>query len=319
MPYAKKSMRSSRTTYRPNYRSKNTNKPVSAIQKKRWVPKQVKNTMSINTLAKQVKSLQVSKLGPYQKRIEAFELDHADMGTNNFNYSRPICFQLNDFTSDCKLHTLNPSTHSSQTMKGWSSIPSKFTGALAKYDQFWATNDCEVSKLRYLPIKCDYTMTVSTHMTEQDMPRWIRVDFIKPNKILPQSGSHALNLPEGIFSFSDLLNTYAQPHRVNAINPILWRKCAKSKWINLKASAGQSSTTDVIRHAKFSIRFPNKVINVETDTPYSYANDTILTNIPRKEQMWAIFSFDRQYVATDDLKIGMTRTMHWRDEHGAAN
>lgn len=319
MPYAKKSMRSSRTTYRPNYRSKSTNKPVSAIQKKRWVPKQVKNTMSINTLARQVKSLQVSKLGPYQKRIEGIEIDAADMGSNNFNHTRPICFQLNDFTDDCKLHTLNPTSHSSETMKGWTKVPNKFTGALAKYDQFWATNDCEVSKLRYLPIKCDYTLTISTNMADQDSPRWLRVDFVKPNKIIPQTGSHALNLPEGIFSFSELLNNSGQPHRVNDINPIYWRKIHKPQWINLKANSGQDSTTSVIRHKTFTIRFPNKVINVETDTPYSYANDTILTNIARKDQMWAVFSFDRQYDNTDALKIGMTRTMHWRDEHGAAN
>ncbi|AXQ66425.1 MAG: putative capsid protein [Cressdnaviricota sp.] len=310
--------------YRKNYKSNNAVK--NAINKYKPPPKKpakkyqvYNNKNAIMTLAKQVKSLQLSKLGPYQKRIEFFELDKEDMGNNNFNHTRPICFQLNDFTSDCKLHTLDPTSHVSQTMKGWSIVPSKFTGNLAKYNQFWATNDCEVSKLRYLPIKCEYTLTISTNMAEQDSPRWIRVDFVKPNKILPQTGSHALNLPEGIFSFSELLNGPAQPNKVNDINPLYWKRCHKPQWISLKANAGQTSATSVIRHKKFNIYFPNKVINVETDTPYSYANDSILTNISRKDQMWAVFSFDRQYSNTNNLKIGMTRTMHWRDEHGAAN
>ena len=109
--------------------------------------------MSINTLARQVKTLQVSQIGPYQKRLENVELDHNDMGASNYSQGRPICFQLNDFTNDCKLWTVNLTSHNVQSLKGWTAMPSSFTAGLAKYDPFWATNDCEVSKLRYLPIR----------------------------------------------------------------------------------------------------------------------------------------------------------------------
>ena len=64
-------------------------------------------------------------------------------------------------------------------------MPTMFTAGLAKYDQFstLATNDCEVSKLRYLPIKVDYQLTVSARCQEMNIPIWIRIDFLKPNEL----------------------------------------------------------------------------------------------------------------------------------------
>ena len=166
-----------------------------------------------------------------------------------------------------------------------SQMPTMFTAGLAKYDPFWATNDCEVSKLRYLPIMADFKLTASMRLKDQDIAFWIRVDFIKPNKVLPQSGSHALNLPEGLFSMAHLLQDLNSPMPVNDINPAYmysWTKCAKSQWIKMQATPGMTENRTIIRHKTFRIKFPKKVINVETDTPYSYANDSILTNIPRK-------------------------------------
>ena len=74
------------------------------------------NSNAIITLARQVKSLQVSKIGPDQKRIENIEIDHADMGSNNYSPGRPICWQLNDFTSDNKLWTVNTQSHNAEQL-----------------------------------------------------------------------------------------------------------------------------------------------------------------------------------------------------------
>ena len=82
------------------------------------------------------------------------------MGTNNFSHGRPLCVQMNDFTSDAKIWTVNLQSHGAQSLKSFAQTPTMFTAGLAKYDPFWATNDCEVSKLRYLPIKVDYHLTM---------------------------------------------------------------------------------------------------------------------------------------------------------------
>ncbi|AXQ65668.1 MAG: putative capsid protein [Circoviridae sp.] len=292
---------------------------VGRIQRKMFVPQRIKNTASISSLSTAVRRLQKSQIGPYQKRLEHVELDSADMGSDDFNFERPICFQMNDFTNDCKLHTTNLTTHNSMQLKGWTQMPSQFTGGLAKYDQFWATNDCEVSKLRYLPIKCDFKLTLSGRLSETDVPIWVRVDFLRPNRVLPSSGSHDLNLPSGLYSLAHQITTINDPVAVNDINPLYWRKVRKSKWLKLSPRAGNSSDRTIQAFSSFSIRFPSKVINVETDTPYSYANDSMLTNVPRNKQMWMVFHFDRVHIASEALKLGVQRTLHFRDEHGAAN
>ena len=54
-----------------------------------------------------MRRLQTQQIGPYQKRLENLELDAADMGANNFSHGRPLCVQMNDFTSDAKIWTVN--------------------------------------------------------------------------------------------------------------------------------------------------------------------------------------------------------------------
>ena len=230
-----------------------------------------------------------------------------------------MSFQLNDFTADCKLWTTNATSHQGESLKGFAKMPSIFTAGLAKYDPFWATNDAEVSKMRYLPLRAEFKFQLSARVNENWDAFWVRLDFIAPRKVLPTSASHSLNLPDGLFSMKALLTTPAEPINTNDINSLYWRKVAKTQWVKIKAAPGEATDRSVVRHKTVNIKFPKRVINCETDTPYSYTNDTILSNVPRSTQMWCVISFDRQYTAALDFKLGIQRTMHWRDESGAAN
>lgn len=314
--------------YRSFKKKISTNNPVKrAINKyKKAPPKQPKyqvtnNKSAIMTLSRQVKRLQMSQIGPYQKRMENVRMDNAHVGSGGFSRDRPIAFQVNDFTADCYLHSVNDVTKDGMKLsRKFEATPTYFTASDGKYNPLWAMNDCEVSTLRYLPIKAQYTFNLSQKMMVTEQPRWFRVDFLTPKKHIPTSDAHSLNLPDGLYSMSRLMSdaqTEAKPLD-NKINYTYWRSVHRTKWMKFTP---QLSTTDVYITRKFDVtlNFPNKVINVETDTPYSYVEDTILTNTPRNQAIWAVISTDRQYDVEDNLKINISRTIHWRDEHGAAN
>jgi len=324
--------RNPRTTYRPNFRRKTFNKPALSIQKKKYVPKTVKNTSSIYTLARQVKQLQVSQIGPYQKRMETILMDTAHVGAGGFSRGRPLAFQMNDFTDDCHLHTVNNTTKDGLPLaRTFIPSPSFFSSTDAKYNPLWAMNDCEVSKNRYLPLKAEYKFKITMKMAVTDPVRWMRIDFLTPRKIIPTSEAHTLNLPEGLYSMGYIINgdsggtLSGNPatnllHAVapNKINYTYWKPVQKTKWIKFRPQLS-TSDVDIIRHVNCDMTFPNKVINVETDTPYSVAVDTITTNTPRSQAIWAVLSFDKDYGVADDVNVAIGRTIHWRDEHGSAN
>ncbi|AXQ66308.1 MAG: putative capsid protein [Circoviridae sp.] len=302
------------------------NNPVKrALKKYKKAPRkdplqQPNNKAAIMTLSRQVRKLQLAQIGPYQKRLEQVSMDAAHVGSPGFRRNRPVCWRINNFTDQTFFHTVNDTTHETELLaRRFLTAPNGFTGTDTKFNPFWGANDCEVSKLRYLPIKCEMVFNFTQKMKVTDMPRWIRIDFLTPRKVIPQSDAHSLNLPEGLYSMGQLIGypefSTAIP---NKINYTYWRPVMKTQWVKFTP---QLSTSDVVINRRFNktIKFPNEVINVETDTPYSYANDSINTNTPRRTGVWCVINFDHDYDVEDALKFTIQRTIHWRDEHGAAN
>lgn len=291
--------------------------PVKRIQKKSFVPQQLKNTQSISSLSRAVRNLQRAQLGPFQTQWQQLRLDH-DAGIP-FKRAQPIVFQVNDFTDQQKIWQPDASTHVAAALsKKFNVIPSTwFQGADAHFDPHWAMRDDTVSHTRYHAVSTTLEWKFGMKLNTTDTPRWVRIDFITPKKILPNSSSHTLNLPEGAYSLSNLLNwpKYDAPEKENHINPLYWKKVAKTQWV--KFSPHLSSTdVDVIRHLKTYLKF-NQTINCEIDTPYT-TTDSVVTNTARKSQVWCVINFDTDYAAADHFGLSINRRISWRDEHGVA-
>ena len=101
----------------------------------------------------------------------------------------------------------------------------------------------------------------------------------------------------------------------NKINPLYWRHVCKTKWIKVSSRSPTPVDIDVFKYWTQTIKFPNRVLNVETDTPGT-TNDSIYTNLSRKLGVWCIIS-NSGTVGAAELTI--RRTIRFRDEHGSAN
>ena len=297
---------------KPVYTTASTNPPVSVKAKA--------NTNSIVQLQRDVKNLKLSQIGPYQKQVQYLNLDNTlgqVVGYSNI----PIAFQVNDFTETNKIFTANTTTFVTSAVQRTGTdisfakqnthfnVPATF-----KYDPFWAsTSDDHVSNKRYLPIKASFLFSVSQRMQVTDPNAWVRIDFITPKKVLPETIAHSLNLPSGLYSMSHLAEDEMQNR--NKINTQYWRHICKTKWIQLK-SLNATTDTLVDKHYSKTIYFPKKVIECEIDTP-GISNDSIFTNIPRKQAIWCVISFNG--MAGSSNKLSIRRVIHYRDNEGKAN
>lgn len=325
MKYAKKPMRSSRTTYRPNYRSGTGNKPVSNIQKKKYTPQRVKNTLSINTLARQVKSLQVTKLGEYQKQLQ-----HANISMQYLNASQPMCFAVNQFSQPVptggnvndypevwKL-MLNDEPGFAGRWAPWQNSDGQM-GIPDRFNQWSGCLDDEISKEVYQPVSASYKFSFKHNMTPSDNPIWIRIDVVRPRKTLRTSTDHELNLPQALPGFAYLAMD-EMAHR-NRINSTYWGHIVKTKWIKLDATTlhtGNITTNhDVIKRSGFNLKFNDKLkpdFDQGGDTGHQW-----YLNIPVRKQQWCIISTNKGTTFPEGSSMQIERRIAWRDQHGTSS
>lgn len=317
--------RNYKSTYnRKNTIAKTTNKPVVRQQRKKYVPKVVKNTQSIYTLAKQVKQLQVSKLGLYQKMYENISVPH-NSGTYTHSNLTPYCFMLNNFirttspNAGAPVYGIN-SGGATQTLANFQKYNPPSLSPV--YNQWANAQDDTVSRVAYTPISATYKFSFDMNMTPSAKAFWIRIDFITPNKILNQTTVRSLALPNSLPGFGNLAVDLFDDK--NYINPTYWKMIKKPIFLKFEntsdtqgATSGNPPTPNanrnIKRYASCHFSFPNKVIKLDMDD-YATSGETVLSNMALKDQIWCVVSNS----ANAAIETKISRTIRFRDQHGVS-
>lgn len=315
--------------YRRNFRSKasafkkriTTNAPVrKAITKykrmdgkKPVAQKAQNNRNAIMTLSKQVRMLQVNKLGDYQE----CQLRCGFQPSGIYSQDHPVIFAINDFvnayTTDVGPPIWKPNgvgpyiPHTNFTNYD-------MTAAIDHYNYFYKSRNNTASKNVYAPISTTMDIEVHKNMTPTDEPLVVRIDIVKQKKIinndkrqlqLPFSGNGLWKLAREDVSTRQKLNT-----------EFLDVLTTKYLYINNRTGSGGTSTTEIRKTATFHVPFDRKYIRVDSEAENSTNNQLdFYQNVNPLQHIYCIISFStNSAMASTDINI--RKVNRWRDQHG---
>ena len=299
-----------------------TNKPVARIQRTSYAPQRVKNTASIVQLAKQVRSLQLSQIGSIQQSIDHYTETLA-VGTGSLTTMNPWAFCVNDFLmtvpNGCPMFSNGGSAvgaGAGEYQRGYWNVVNTNVGGNEKWDMWQDSQNDACSLTQYMPLssKLMFEFTI-TNMPASAIPIWIRIDFVKMKNTYTTSIEHQWNLPTCLPGFGNLATEHLNVR--NAINPALFTKVRKTRWLKLAPSDSPSVVT---RRVTENIQFPGKILKPDI-ADYASSGETFYSNVPLKDQVWCIISSSTTTGSgwPAGCHVEMRRHNKWRDPHGVSN
>lgn len=307
------------------------NAPVRRVYKKAATAPRTRtgaNKSAIVTLARQVKALQLSKLGEFQKNYEHCAILEQDDAGHFWNKDRPLIFAANDFLDDSYVYIGRPDSTSfpGHTIPGfvprvaWEKYtPSGIIG-LNDYDYWAHANDDSASTTAYRAISTDLKFAFKAPNLAGDVQYWCRIDVVKAKHHLLHSNSRKLSLPMNIMALGNLAAD--NMHERNRFNREYFT-IVKTKWVKLD-NANNDMHETITRFATMHIKFPEKSSTEKLDihkrpgdVDHPAVNESFISNMPQKEIYWVILSTSNVH-GESNVKVEMTRVTRYRDQSGVS-
>lgn len=312
--------------YKRNYKPRRrANNPVAkAITKYKDYNKKVKNTKryvannrtAIMTLSRQVKSLQLSKIGAYQKKFESLNL-----GAGTFSASKPLLIQLNNLLDNATVWYPTFNTTNNTPQINAAGVFTKTQPAIPEnreHCSYWVnSNDDEPSREFYKPIRRTITVKFDnpTGYSNTERDQWFRIDIFRQKKVLPETSVHHLNLPHNLYGLINMANDAPERNRFNKE----YFQVYKTFW--KKATPSEVNGRRQITYMKIDFQFPAKhmvklnTVNGINDGDLNDITQYFRTNIPVDEVYYAMISTNYK-TDEQDCKIQLNSFSSWRDQHG---
>ncbi len=294
---------------------------VAKIQRKPYVPRIVKNTQSVYQLANAVKKLQLSRLGEFQKRAETFVWAKNNDTTVPFSSSHPLCFNLNGFTDRDYDNGTQTRTMMYQTATNGTGVSFKrfqdwvapFETTNSSVNAHWGDDD-QVSKECYKPLGTKVTFEFEIAAQPAGYPtQWIRIDVVKPKKMLNISTQHHLKMPTGIGQFAKLTEQYMLDR--NFINKVYWQRI-KTIYIPITNNTSVSKQINLQRTVMRSYKNDKPFrpdLNASQAVAGKYAPFHDVVD-PRDIE-WCVISHN---LGTHLNRMSVLRHTSWRDHNGTS-
>jgi len=302
-----------------------SNAPVKTEQKRKYTPKVVKNTASIQTLARQVRDLQLSKLGSVQKTFESFVFNS---DTYKLITTQPFVFALNDFTKQAPIWHGVPDNISSvgNTIPGtvvtatWQTRTFPFP-SLDEYNYWSGAQDDECNPDSYLPISTLVHFKFKSNLNPFEKV-WYRVDIIQAKKNMLYTKEKKLSLPDNVMGLGNLAsNNMTQRNRINR----QYFHILQTKWICVHNNSGLNGQRDVERHMKIPFQFKPQDHTTKLGAGQNHHTITgnthtqFATNMPQDAIIWCVVSTSNESSSSNAALVQCTRFNKWRDPEGVAS
>ena len=308
-----------------------TNRPKRVAYKKE-VPTTTKETAYKN--AKKISLLESKVNGHVQKGYHNLSIRYNPVpGGFVWGPKQPLLFALNDFYTQTTAPAggtgsayfpiysgVSPNiTMVAGIMNRWADyVPGNSLGFSEPYQQWKDVTYSQPSRVGYQPLYSDVRVVVDrTQCTPQGGDWWIRIDSFKAKRTyLSSSGGvdpKLYNMPNSVGAFSNL--AVAANVRDNEINPALWTRTQKTRWIKLKAPDVNSRNLTKVFHIKS--KFPKTFLKCNLDIEANQGSQ-FWQFIDPKNIHWCMLSLSKESPSADDPvpQLYMTRHVTWRDSRG---
>jgi hypothetical protein len=284
------------------------------------------NKSAIATLAKQVRSLQLRNIGQFQKNWE-----HCAVvgGNTAWHAQQPVIFAMNNFIHEAPIYQgkADSTSFPGKTVPGYI-VKTNWAhtdpySAYTDYSYWQGANDDVANPKSYQPIATTITFNFEAPALPPNSIYWVRMDIIKPKKVLLHSNVHKLGLPMNVQSLSDLVNDdMLKRNRINR----QYFDVIKTKFI--KMTNTKNSDTTIEKFYKYTHKFPQSFsyptrtlgAGETIHTPTGEITDTFVSNMPQDKIVWCMLScsFDGQLDQSNILNVQMSRYISYRDNEGVA-
>lgn len=310
---------------KPEAKLRLLNAPIKRIyKKKRYLKKPKQNALAINTLAKQVRSLQLNSYGQRQYRTDYCSLA-SGIPTQFCQTETPICFALNNFYDNNPVYrgeisaAGEPSYTTLTSTNSWAKQPIETNPGdlLPKYQWTAINNQQEVSPTTYLPIanKLKFRFVSNIHQTLPSPARY-RITVFKVLKPIgneaPQSNSVDMDLPVFFGAYRGF--AHEEPRHRNHFS-VKRHKVLYDKWVSFSPPSSVNGVSSLDQTITYNHYFDGKKAitqNKQTEP----AGASFLGNIPSEEIIWCMISTNINVFTVSSMRIHMSSSKTWRDKKG---
>jgi len=186
------------------------------------------------------------------------------------------------------------------------------------YDQWAGANDDAVSLNSYTPLKASYTLSFTFPTIDPAAgARWIRIDVIRPRKLLSITAFQNFQLPNALGALSNMALAPTAGD-CNKYNTTYWN--VKSKYMRISPS--DVLRTNVQRVCKFDVKFPSRSLKLDQQAVPGGINqyEPFWTNCDPRHIVWIVVSINKGQgpVTSDDPIMEFSRVIHFRDGGGVS-
>lgn len=288
------------------------NRPVYkklARPTKKQTTKTGRNMNAIQTLARQVKTLQNQRFGEIQSHTQYLALTGNNLPTN----TKPVAFLLNNF--------YDQSTYIGHLASGIASF--QINGAFARntyqgdiddrYEWNARMNNDVVSLVEYKPVYTKLRINFECSVAGLSQYEMVRVSIIKV-KAYELTNKLSLALPSALGAYRQLAEFDGKFFK-NFFDK-KYHTVMYDKWVKIENKNLKSDESTKIR-AVVNIPWRYKDMVHRPDITSNPSNQVFWTNVPQEQQYWVLISTSSGL--TGNLEsVNVSKFDVWRDAHGAA-
>lgn len=193
----------------------------------------------------------------------------------------------------------------------WIHYSPGFQASLLTPFRQWTDPNIDTASYRgYMPMSARYSFNFRwANIVSTEPNITLRIDIIKPKKVLPLSQQTSYTLPKAGGALSNMaLDQYDD--KKNTYNPELWTVKTMYKTI----PRADVPRTNVNKTMTFAIKFPRRMLDLKLQVVSNNIREQFWTNCPIKQQVWVNINISQKVNdGTSDPTINATRQLLYRD------
>jgi hypothetical protein len=321
--------RGTTSTTRRNATRAKTNRAVRRKLYRPGLSRIVNNRAGIQTLAKQVRSLQLHRHGELQRTVQHVSV-HPQAITvggvvynHNFSTHSPLLFAANDFNEDSSVLTKIGASPLFK-LKGFEkhnfeyNVPGGTPGSI--YSYFTGMYDDTVDPEQFMPVSTVITVSCDIQDSLSADETVFRMDLFTVKKVLNFGNNHALQLPNNLAALGQMASR--DPSHKNWFNPKFFTRLG-TKYMSATPHGNQTSG---IRTLSMSMKhvFKPKVLTPHAEGTQNaagmdFSTDALYDRLPQDQIVWCLISSNRTHTIESLPRFTISRHCTWRDKSGVDN